>query len=86
MVKLMVAMSEIARPFAAPPGIPIEISKSLQQAFTDTFSNAAFRETAQKAKMPLQYFNPVQVKKMVGDALNQPPEVISFVKTMVITE
>jgi tripartite-type tricarboxylate transporter receptor subunit TctC len=86
MVKLMVAMSEIARPFAAPPGVPEEIIKPLQKAFADTFSDAAFREMAQKAKMPLQYFNPAQVKKMVADALNQPPEVISFVKTMVITE
>ncbi len=86
MVKLMVAMSEIARPFAAPPGMPEEISKPLQQAFADAFSDAAFREMAQKGKMPFQYFNPTQVKKMVSDALNQPPEVTGFLKSMVIAE
>jgi tripartite-type tricarboxylate transporter receptor subunit TctC len=86
MVKLMVAMSEIARPFAAPPGLPEEIRKPLQQAFAETFADPAFKEMARKAKMPFQYYNPPQVGKMVADALNQPSEVVGFLKAMVITE
>ncbi len=86
MVKLMVAMSEIARPFAAPPGTPEAIRKPLQQAFAETFSDPVFKEMAGKAKMPFQYYNSPQVAKMVADALNQPAEVISFLKAMVIAE
>jgi tripartite-type tricarboxylate transporter receptor subunit TctC len=86
LVRLMVAMSEIARPFAAPPGIPEAIRKPLQQAFAASFSDPAVKETARKAKMPLQYYDPAQVAKMIADALKQPAEVISFLKAMVFAE
>lgn len=86
LVKLMVAMSEIARPFAAPPGIPESIRLSLQHAFAEAFSDPVFKETAKKDKLPFQYYSPAQVQKMIADALLQPPEVVSFLKTMVIAE
>ena len=86
LVKLMVAMSEIARPFAAPPGLPEAIRKPLQQAFADTFSDPASKEMARKAKMPLQYYDSAQVGKLISAALKQPPEVINFLKAMVFAE
>lgn len=86
MVNLMVAMCEIARPFATSPGISEGRKKALQQAFEEAFSDKDFLEIAKKTKMPLTYFNPVQVQKMVNDALIQSPEVISFLKTMVREE
>lgn len=86
LVKLMVAMSEIARPFAAPPGVPEAIRMPLQLAFAEAFSDPVFKEMAKKDKLPFQYYNPAQVQKMVADALMQPSDIISFLKTMVITE
>ena len=86
LVKLMVAMSEIARPFAAPPGLPEAIRKPLQQAFADSFSDPAVKEAARKGKMPLQYYDSSQVGKLIAAALKQPPEVISFLKAMVFAE
>jgi tripartite-type tricarboxylate transporter receptor subunit TctC len=82
----MVAMSEIARPFAAPPGLPEAIRKPLQQAFADAFSDPAIMNLAKKDKLPLNYYGPAQVQKMVADALNQPPAVVNFLKTLVIAE
>jgi len=86
LVKLMVAMSEIARPFVAPPGMPEAIRIPLQRAFAEAFSDSVFKDMAKKEKLPFQYHNPAQVQKMVTDALIQPPDVISFLKTMTIAE
>jgi tripartite-type tricarboxylate transporter receptor subunit TctC len=86
LVRLMVTMSEIARPFAAPPGLPEETAKPLRRAFEDAFSDPAILDLAKKGKLPMHYYGPSQVQKMVADALNQPPGVVDFLKTLVISE
>ncbi len=86
LVRLMAAMSEIARPFAAPPGLPEGTAKPLEQAFEAAFSDPAVREQAKKEKLPLHYYGPEQVRKLVADALNQPPEVVEFLRTLVVSE
>jgi tripartite-type tricarboxylate transporter receptor subunit TctC len=81
-----VAMSEITRPFAAPPGMPEAILMPLQRAFGEAFADPLYQDMAKKDKLPFQYHSPAQVQKMVTDALIQPPEVISYLKTMVMSE
>jgi tripartite-type tricarboxylate transporter receptor subunit TctC len=82
-VNLMVAISEIARPFAAPPGFSEGRARALQEAFKEAFSDKELVTSAQKSKMPLNYYGPGQVQKLIADALNQPADVIEFLKSTV---
>ena len=51
--------------------------------FTGQWADLTLETMAQKAKREIVFQSGEEVEKMIADALDQPPEVISFLKKMV---
>jgi len=83
LVALMDAMSFIGRPFAAPPNMKELRKQTIRKAFEQTLTDPEILAMAQKAKREIVFQSGQEVEKMIADALEQPPEVISFLKKMV---
>jgi hypothetical protein len=71
MLKLILAPQAMARPFAAPPGVPADRAKALQTAFDDTVKDPDF--VAEAGKLGLD------VNPMTGD------QVEALLKTLYAT-
>jgi tripartite-type tricarboxylate transporter receptor subunit TctC len=63
-LKLILAAQEMARPFAAPPGIPADRKAALAKAFDDTMKDPEYLADAKKLDIDV---NPVSGKNL--DAL-----------------
>ncbi len=60
-LKLILAAQEMARPFAAPPGIPADRKAALVAAFDATMKDPEFLADAKKLKIDV---NPVSAKEL----------------------
>lgn len=65
------------RPFVAPPELPADRLKALQDAFAMTLRDAAFLAEAEKADLEVRYVSPDEVKKALDKAFNAPEDVRS---------
>ena len=52
-LKLIVSRQSIARPFAAPPGVPEERARQLRQAFDATMKDAEFLDEARNLSLDI---------------------------------
>ena len=62
-LKLILAAQEMARPFAAPPGIPADRKAALVKAFDDTMKDPEYLADAKKLNIDV---NPVSGKESTG--------------------
>jgi tripartite-type tricarboxylate transporter receptor subunit TctC len=60
-LKLILAAQEMARPFAAPPGIPADRKAALVKAFDDTMKDPEYLADAKRLKIDV---NPVSAKSL----------------------
>jgi tripartite-type tricarboxylate transporter receptor subunit TctC len=63
------------RPFVAPPEVPADRLKALQDAFALTLKDKAFLAEAEKSDLEVRYVSPAEVMKALDKAFNAPDDV-----------
>ena len=66
----------MARPFAAPPGVPAERLAALRAAFDATMKDPDFLEEAKKLELEVRPVDGEELTKLVQDLAASPPEVL----------
>jgi len=64
-VELLLAPSEMGRPYVAPPGIPADRLAQLRTAFTRTMADPAFKAEAAKQKMEINPMTGAEVEALI---------------------
>jgi tripartite-type tricarboxylate transporter receptor subunit TctC len=77
LVDLVVAPSEAARPFAAPPEVPPERVEALRKAFIETLADPALLEAAQKQALEIQPVPGGDIQELIERIGRTPPEVVA---------
>jgi tripartite-type tricarboxylate transporter receptor subunit TctC len=77
-LKLIFGRQTVARPYAAPPGVPAARIEALRKAFDDTMKDTAFLEEAQKTDLEVQPVSGEQVQALVAEIYKSSPEVVKL--------
>lgn len=79
-LEVIFARQAIGRPYAAPPGIPAERVKALQDAFEKTMKDKDFLAAAEKAKQEINPKNAAQTKQVIEKIFGTPPALVNRLK------
>ena len=79
-VRVALSQLAMARPFAAPPGIPPERLAALRAAFDATVKDAAFLADAQKQQLDITPYRGEQIDALLKDIYATPPALVAQVK------
>src|SRR6516165_1802109 len=66
-LKLIVARQSIARPFAAPPGIPAERARALREAFAATLADPEFIAEAKSQALDIEAVQGAEVEALIRE-------------------
>jgi tripartite-type tricarboxylate transporter receptor subunit TctC len=77
-LKLIVSRQSIARPFAAPPGIPAGRLAALRAAFDATMKDPQFLAEAKKLDLEVRPVSGVEVEKLIKEIYASPPDVVKL--------
>jgi tripartite-type tricarboxylate transporter receptor subunit TctC len=77
-LKLIFGRQSVARPYAAPPGVPAERIAALRKAFDDTMKDKDFLDEAQKTDLEVQPVSGADVQALVTDIYKSSPEVVKI--------
>ena len=77
-LKLIVSRQSIARPFAAPPGVPADRLAVLRAAFDATMKDPDFLAEAKKLQLEVRPVSGAAVQKLISDIYASPPAVIKL--------
>jgi tripartite-type tricarboxylate transporter receptor subunit TctC len=80
LLDLMIGPSAMARPFAAPPGLPSDIATTLRRAFDATMKDPAFLAEAAKIQAEVLPTSGEEVQKLVTRLYATPAAVVDRVK------
>jgi tripartite-type tricarboxylate transporter receptor subunit TctC len=75
-MRLIVSRQSIARPFAAPPGVPPERVKALRDAFDATMKDPDFVKEATRLALEVRPVSGAEVQRLIEEIYASPPEVI----------
>ena len=76
-VRLILASQEMARPFAAPPGIPEDRRRALVEAFDKTMKDPDFLAEAAKMKADVNPVSAAAIESLLADVYKTPKDVIA---------
>jgi len=76
-IKLLLVSQAMARPFAAPPGIPADRKAALLSAFDDTMKDADFLAEAQKLNFDVRPVGAAAIDAMLAEVYQTPKDVIA---------
>ena len=79
-LEVIFARQAIGRPYAAPPGIPAERVKALQDAFEKTMKDKEFLAAADKAKQEINPKNAVETRKVIDKIFSTAPALVTRLK------
>jgi tripartite-type tricarboxylate transporter receptor subunit TctC len=75
-LKLVMGVQGMARPFVAPPGLPQARIDELRRAFDETMSNPGFMTEAKKLNLEVNPAPGTEVEALVADLYRTPHEVV----------
>jgi tripartite-type tricarboxylate transporter receptor subunit TctC len=75
-VKLIVSRQIVARPFAAPPGIPEDRKQALRNAFEATMKDPEFLKEAKAMALEVEPVGGAEVDKLIAELYATPKEII----------
>ncbi len=75
-LKLIFARQTVARPYAAPPGLPEDRVKALRTAFDETMKDPAFLAEAKQTDLEVRPVSGDEVQRLVDELYRSSPEVI----------
>lgn len=79
---LIASQSELMRVTVGPPGIPAERLEALRQAYRQSFSDPDLLAEAQRLQYAIDPAIGVDMERIIGAALNQPPKIIAMLKEL----
>jgi len=82
-LKLIVSRQNIARPFAAPPGVPAERVAALRRAFDETMRDPDFLAEARQWALEVRPASGAQVQTLFAEIYAAPPEVVALAAEMI---
>jgi tripartite-type tricarboxylate transporter receptor subunit TctC len=85
-LKLVLSRQSMARPFAAPPGLPADRAAALRQAFDRTMADQEFIAEARAAGLEVNPVSGVEIERLVGELYQTPPDVVAQAKAAVAPE
>jgi len=77
-LKLIVSRQSIARPFAAPPGLPPARLQALRAAFDATMKDPQFLAEAKKLELEVRPVSGADVEKLIKEIYASPPYVVKL--------
>jgi tripartite-type tricarboxylate transporter receptor subunit TctC len=80
LVKAITAPSVISKAFTAPPNVPADRLKALQEAFTKAWNDPALKEEAAKAKIDIAPKDAAGVQKVINELLGYDTATIEALK------
>jgi tripartite-type tricarboxylate transporter receptor subunit TctC len=75
-LKLIVSRQSVARPFAAPPGIPADRARALRAAFDATMADPDFLDEAKRLDLEVRPLGGAEVEALVNEIYAAPPAVV----------
>jgi tripartite-type tricarboxylate transporter receptor subunit TctC len=72
----------LSRPFVAPPDIPADRAKALQQAFMDVNKDADYLAAARKLQVDISPIDGVVVHDIIERLSKSPPELLDYIRKM----
>src|SRR5262249_3658712 len=85
-LKLVLSRQNMARPFAAPPGIPLDRAKALRRGFEDTLHDLEFLEEAKARGLEANPGGGGEIDKLIDELYKTPPAIIAEAKAAVAPE
>ena len=85
-LKLVLSRQNMARPFAAPPGVPADRAEALRQAFDRTMADQEFIDEARARGLEVNPVSGVEIDKLIGEVYQTPPDVVAQAKAAVAPE
>ena len=76
-VKLILASQAMARPFAAPPGVPEDRKRALVAAFEKTMQDKDFLADAQKIKADVNPVSAAEIDKLLAEIYATPKAIVA---------
>jgi tripartite-type tricarboxylate transporter receptor subunit TctC len=76
-LKLLIATQVLARPFAAPPGVPSDQTQILRKAFDDTMSDPDFRAEADRLSIDVNPISGPSIQTLVEEIYTTPKDVLA---------
>lgn len=83
MLRLILETQEMARPFAAPSGIPAERLEALRAAFDKTVKDPDFLADAHKSNLDVRPMQGMDMNKLIVDLYKTPPDVVEETKAAI---
>jgi tripartite-type tricarboxylate transporter receptor subunit TctC len=80
--KFMSYAVSIARPFAAPPGVPADRVTLLRRAFDDTLKDPAFLADAERLRLEIDPLTGEQVQDVVSRVLGTPKPILNQIQAV----
>ena len=84
--RALIALTELpytlSRPFAAPPGLPLERAAALQRAFLAVHGDAQYLEEAARLKVDVSPIGGDGVLEAIDRIANAPPELLDYVRKL----
>jgi tripartite-type tricarboxylate transporter receptor subunit TctC len=82
-MKLIVSRNAMARPYAAPPGVPAERAAALRASFDATMKDPAFLEETKRSDLEVRPVSGAALGKLVAEEYATPPDVVALAKAAV---
>jgi hypothetical protein len=77
-LKLIISRQTIARPFAAPPGIPVDRAQLLRQAFDATMKDPEFLDEAKTLSLDIDPIGGADVQALLKEIYASPRDVVDL--------
>jgi tripartite-type tricarboxylate transporter receptor subunit TctC len=85
-VKLIVSRQIMARPFAAPPGIPEDRKNALRKAFDETMKDPEFLKEAKTMALEIAPVSGAEIDKLIAELYAAPKEVVEQARAVMTGE
>jgi tripartite-type tricarboxylate transporter receptor subunit TctC len=82
LIKFAEASYKISRPFVAPPGLPADRAKALQDAFMAAHKDPELLREAEKIRVAVDPLDAAGALQAVRDIANAKPEVLSYMRAL----
>ncbi len=82
-VRLIVSRQTVARPFAAPPGIPEDRKIALRKGFDDTMKDPEFLAEAKTLSLEVEPVTGAEVDKLIAELYRASPDVVARAKAVI---
>jgi tripartite-type tricarboxylate transporter receptor subunit TctC len=85
-LKLVLSRQSMARPFAAPPGVPVDRAQALRAAFDRTVADRAFIDEARAAGLEVNPVSGLEIDRLISELYQTPSDVVAQAKAAVAPE